>query len=126
MENATIERMMMTVNVKDVSDKSSCIGFIGFGIWFNGKDFMVAQYKSSPTKWYFFVYDAMNIDERLIENADDNFSYGQRVSELAPSNGHVNGSTFIYDSATDTMLHKIGTDWWCTECNSPSFLFEIS
>jgi len=36
MENTTTVRMSMTVNVKDVSNKSSCVGFVGQGTWFDG------------------------------------------------------------------------------------------
>ena len=57
MENTTTQRMVMRVRIQDVSDKSSCIEFVGQGTWFDGKSFIVAQYKSNPTSFYFFVYD---------------------------------------------------------------------
>ena len=125
MENTTIQRMAMTVKIQDVSHKSSCVGFIGFGTWFDGKSFMVAQYQSNPTKWYFFVYDVITVDERWFESSSENFSYGRQVSELNPSNGLVFGSTFTYDSVRDTMEQRLGTSGWTLACNPPSFLFEI-
>jgi hypothetical protein len=125
MENTTIQRMEMTVKIQDVSHKSSCVGYIGFGTWFDGKSFMVAQYQSNPTKWYFFVYDVLTVDERLFENPAETFSYGRQISELNPANGLVCGSTFTYNSAKDTMEQRLGTSQWQLACNPPSFLFEI-
>ena len=126
MENTTIQRMEMTVKIQDVSHKSSCVGYIGFGTWFDGKSFMVVQYQSNPTKWYFFVYDVDTVDERWFENPSETFSYGRMISELNPANGLVSGSTFTYNSARDTMEQRLGTSQWQLACNPPSFLFEIA
>jgi hypothetical protein len=126
MENTTIQRMEMTVKIQDVSHKSSYVGYIGFGTWFDGKPFMVAQYQSNPTKWYFFVYDVITVDERWFQSSSDTFSYGRQISELNPANGLVSGSTFTYNSANDTMEQRLGTSEWLVACNPPSFLFEIS
>lgn len=128
MENTTTQRMEMIVDVKDVSTKSSCIKYIGFGDWFNGKSFMVVQYQSNPTKWYFFVHDTMSVDERFFKYQaewDEKFSYGRLVSELNPVNGIVNGSTFTYDSVRDTMEQRLGTSEWTVACNPPKFMFAI-
>jgi hypothetical protein len=127
MENTTTERMMMTVNVKDVSDKSSCIGYIGFGTWFDGKDFMVAQYQANPTQWYFFVYDNLQNPESLIHGHLEGFSYGNEVWQMNPINGNFYGTTFIYNSQQDKMLYqKQKFDFYHEVKTPPSFLFEIS
>ena len=57
MENTTTKRMVMRVRLSDVSDKSSAIEYVGQGTWFDGKSFVVAQYKSNPSHFYFFVYN---------------------------------------------------------------------
>ena len=119
MENTTTVRMSMTVSVKDVSNLSSCIGFVGQGTWFDGKSFIVTQYKANPTYWYFFVYNSFTPEENYFEGVG---SYGNEIWHLNPDNGEMVGKTYLYCTMVDRLYvpHELDAD------KSPSFLFEIS
>ena len=120
MENTTTVRMSMTVNAKDVSDKSSCIGFVGQGTWFDGKSFIVTQYKANPTCWYFFVYDVFTPEENYFDGVG---SFGNEIWHLNPDNGEMCGKTYLYSSMTDRLYVPYGISQ--PKEKSPSFLFVI-
>ena len=121
MENTTTVRMSMTVNVKDVSNNSSCIGFVGQGTWFDGKSFIVTQYKANPTCWYFFVYDIFILtEENYFEGVT---SYGNEIWHLNPDNGEMCGKTYLYSPMTDRLYVPYGISQ--PKEKSPSFLFVI-
>ncbi len=71
MENTTVQRMVMRVRIQDVSNRSSAIEYVGQGTWFDGKSFIVAQYKAKEMEkermikfcidW--FISREMNIKE---------------------------------------------------------------
>jgi len=123
MENTTTVRMSMVVNVKDVSDNSSCIGFVGQGTWFDGKSFIVTQYKENPTCWYFFVYDIFILtEENYFEGVT---SYGNEIWHLNPDNGGMCGKTYLYSTMTDRLYVPFGISQPTKE-TSPTFLFAIS
>jgi len=122
MENTTTVRMSMTVNIKDVSDKSSCIGFVGQGTWFDGKSFIVTQYKANPTCWYFFVYDVFAPAENYFDGVN---SFGNEIWHLNPDNGEMCGKTYLYSTMTDRLYGPFAISQPTKE-KSPTFLFEIS
>ena len=119
MENTTTVRMSMTVNVKDVSNKSSCVGFVGQGTWFDGKSFIVTQYKANPTCWYFFVYDVFAPEENYFDGVG---SFGNEIWHLNPDNGEMCGKTYLYSSMLDKMYEPYAIT---PVVESPSFLFEM-
>ena len=125
MENTTTHRMTMTVKIKDVSEKSSCIKHIGFGTWFNGKHYMVAQYKANPTQWYFFVYDTLQNPETLICGHLEGFSYGREVWQMNPMNNYFYGVLFVYNSENDMMLLKTHSTSAYTTTFPPVFNFDV-
>lgn len=125
MENTTTVRMSMTVQVKDVSKKSSYIGFVGQGTWFDGKSFIVTQYQANPTCWYFFVYNDFVPQENFFNGFDGVYSYGNEIWNLNPDNGHFSGIVYLYSTMTDTLYIPYSISQPKRE-TSPTFLFEIS
>ncbi len=125
MENTTIQRMEMTVKIQDVSHKSSCVGYIGFGTWFDGKSFIVTQYKANPSYWYFFVYNDFVPAENHFEGFGSIYSYGKEIWHLNPDNGNISGKTYLYSTMTDTLYIPFSISQPNKE-TSPTFLFEIS
>jgi hypothetical protein len=125
MENTTTVRMSMTVNVKDVSKKSSCIGFVGQGTWFDGKPFIVTQYQASPSYWYFFVYNDFVPQENFFNGFDGIYSYGKEIWHLNPDNGYFSGIVYLYSAMTETLYIPYSISQPKKE-TSPTFLFEIS
>ena len=113
--------MVMRVRLDDVSDKSSCIEYVGQGTWFDGKSFIVTQYKANPSVFYFFVYNefvpAYNYFDEM------NYGFGKEIYQLNPDNGYFSGKTYIYSSMLDKMYEPYAIN---PVVESPSFLFEIS
>ena len=120
MENTTTQRMVMRVRIQDVSDKSSCIEYVGQGTWFDGKSFIVTQYKANPSVFYFFVYNefvpAYNYFDEM------NSGFGNEIFQLNPDNGYFSGKTYIYSSMLDKMYEPYAIT---SVLNSPCCLFEI-
>jgi len=120
MENTTTQRMVMRVRLEDVSDRSSCIGYVGQGTWFDGKSFIVTQYKANPSVFYFFVYNefvpAYNYFDEM------NYGFGNKIHQLNPDNGNFSGKTYVYSSMLDKMYEPYAIN---PVVESPSFLFEI-
>ena len=110
----------MTVKVEDVGGISSCIGFVGQGIWFDGKSFIVTQYKANPSCFYFFVYNefvpAFNYFDEM------NSGFGNEIHQLNPDNGYFSGKTYVYSSMLDKMYEPYAIT---PVVESPSFLFEM-
>jgi hypothetical protein len=125
MENTAKVRMSMTVHVEDVSDKSSCIGYVGQGTWFDGKAFIVTQYKANPAYWYFFVYNDFVPQENFFANFSNIYSYGNEIWHLNPDNGHFSGIVYLFSAMTDTLYIPFSISQPNKE-TSPTFLFEIS
>ena len=125
MENTTTVRMSMTVHVEDVSDKSSCIGYVGQGTWFDGKAFVVTQYKASPAYWYFFVYNDFVPQDNFFANFSNIYSYGNEIWHLNPDNGNFSGTVYLFSTMTDTLYIPFSISQPSKE-TSPTFLFEIS
>jgi len=125
MENTTTVRMSMTVQVEDVSDKSSCIGYVGQGTWFDGKAFIVTQYKANPAYWYFFVYNDFIPQENFFKGFEGVYSYGNEIWHLNPDNGHFSGIVYLFSAMTDTLYIPFSISQPNKE-TSPTFLFEIS
>jgi hypothetical protein len=117
--------MSMTVQVKDVSKKSSCIGFVGQGTWFDGKSFIVTQYKANPAYWYFFVYNDFVPQENFFKGFEGVYSYGNEIWHLNPDNGHFSGIVYLFSAMTDTLYIPFSISQPNKE-TSPTFLFEIS
>ena len=120
MENTTTQRLVMRVRIDDVSNRSSAIAYVGQGTWFDGKSFIVTQYKNNTSCFYFFVYNyfvpAYNYFDGL------NSGFGKEIHELNPDNGNFSGKTYVYS----TMLDKMHDPHAITPVlNSPCFLFEI-
>ncbi len=93
MENTTTQRMVMRVRIQDVSNKSSAIEFVGQGTWFDGKSFIVAQYKSNPHNVYFFVYDSFVPASNWFDEM--NAGIGNEIWHLNPDNGNYSGKTYV-------------------------------
>jgi hypothetical protein len=125
MKNTTKVRMSMTVHVEDVSDKSSCIGYVGQGTWFDGKAFIVTQYKANPAYWYFFVYNDFVPQENFFANFSNIYSYGKEIWHLNPDNGHFSGIVYLFSAMTDTLYIPFSISQPNKE-TSPTFFFEIS
>jgi hypothetical protein len=125
MENTTKVRMSMTVHVEDVSDKSSCIGYVGQGTWFDGKAFIVTQYKANPACWYFFVYNSFVPQDNFFANFSNIYSYGNEIWHLNPDNGNFSGTVYLFSTMTDTLYIPFSISQPSKE-TSPTFLFEIS
>ena len=125
MENTTKVRMSMTVHVEDVSDKSSCIGYVGQGTWFDGKAFIVTQYKANPAYWYFFVYNSFVPQDNFFANFSNIYSYGNEIWHLNPDNGNFSGTVYLFSTMTDTLYIPFSISQPNKE-TSPTFLFEIS
>jgi hypothetical protein len=125
MENTTKVRMSMTVHVEDVSDKSSCIGYVGQGTWFDGKAFIVTQYKANPAYWYFFVYNSFVPQDNFFANFSNIYSYGNEIWHLNPDNGNFSGTVYLFSTMTDTLYIPFSISQPSKE-TSPTFLFEIS
>ena len=120
MENTTTKRMVMRVRLSDVSDKSSAIEYVGQGTWFDGKSFVVAQYKSNPSHFYFFVYNEFVPPYNYFDEM--NSGIGNEIWQLSPDNGNYSGKTYVYNSGLDKMYEPYAIN---PVLNSPSFLFEI-
>ena len=120
MENTTTQRMVMRVRLEDVSDRSSAIAYVGQGTWFDGKSYIVAQYKSNPSNFYFFVYKdfvpAYNYFDEM------NAGIGNEIHQLNPDNGYFSGKTYVYSSMLDKMYEPYAVS---PVLNSPCCLFEI-
>ena len=120
MENTTTQRMVMRVRIEDVSDRSSCIGYVGQGTWFDGKSFIVTQYKANTSCFYFFVYNDFVPDYNYFDSMNSGF--GNEIYQLNPDNGNFSGKTYVYS----TMLDKMYEPYAITPViESPTFLFEI-
>ena len=115
----------MTVHVEDVSDKSSCIGYVGQGTWFDGKAFIVTQYKANPACWYFFVYNSFVPQDNFFANFSNIYSYGNEIWHLNPDNGNFSGTVYLFSTMTDTLYIPFSISQPSKE-TSPTFLFEIS
>jgi hypothetical protein len=124
MENTTV-RMSMTVQVEDVGGISSCIGFVGQGIWFDGKSFIVTQYKANPAYWYFFVYNDFTPEANYFHELPVDFSIGNEIWHLNPDNGQVPGTVYLFSTMTDTLYIPFSISQPKKE-TSPTFLFEIN
>ena len=120
MENTTTQRMVMRVRLEDVSDRSSCIGYVGQGTWFDGKSFIVTQYKANPSSFYFFVYNDFVPDYNYFDSMNSGF--GNEIYQLNPDNGNFSGKTYIYSSMLDKLYEPYAIN---PVVKSPSFLFEI-
>ena len=120
MENTTTQRMVMRVRLQDVSDRSSAIEYVGQGTWFDGKSYIVAQYKSNPSNFYFFVYNdfvpAYNYFGEM------NAGIGKEIWKLNPENGKFSGKTYVYSSILDKMYEPYAIS---PVLNSPCCIFEI-
>ncbi len=120
MENTTLQRMVMRVRLQDVSDRSSAIEYVGQGTWFDGKSYIVAQYKSNPSNFYFFVYNdfvpAYNYFGEM------NAGIGKEIWKLNPENGKFSGKTYVYSSMLDKMYEPYAIS---PVLNSPCCIFEI-
>lgn len=120
MENTTKQRMVMRVRLEDVSDRSSCIAYVGQGTWFDGKHFIVTQYKANPSVYYFFVYN-----DQIPYNYFGDFkgSYGKEIWTANPDNGEMAGTTYIYSPSLDRLYKPFSPNpnW----DNSPAFIFEM-
>ena len=120
MENTTTQRMVMRVRIDDVSDRSSCIGYVGQGTWFDGKSFIVTQYKANTSCFYFFVYNdfvpAFNYFDSM------NYGIGKEIWQLNPENGNYSGKTYVYSTMLDKMYEPYAVS---PVLNSPCCLFEI-
>ena len=120
MENTTVQQMVMRVRILDVSDRSSSIEYVGQGTWFDGKPFIVTQYKSNPTNFYFFVYNDFVPDYNYFDAM--NSGIGKEIWDLNPDNGHYSGTTYIYSTMTNKMYEPYAVS---PVLNSPCFLFDI-
>ena len=120
MENTTTQRMVMRVRIQDVSNRSSAIEFVGQGTWFDGKSFIVAQYKSNPYNVYFFVYDSFVPETNWFDEM--NAGIGNEIWHLNPDNGNYSGKTYVYSKLTDKLYDPYAISPVKT---SPAFLFEI-
>ena len=120
MENTTTQRMVMRVRIQDVSNRSSAIEFVGQGTWFDGKSFIVAQYKSNPTSFYFFVYDFLVPEYNYFDAM--NSGIGKEIWDLNPDNGIYSGKTYVYSKMTDKLYDRYAVS---PVKNSPAFLFEV-
>ena len=120
MENTTTKRMVMRVRLDDVSDKSSCIEYVGQGTWFDGKSFIVTQYKANPSCFYFFVYNEFVPAYNYF--AEMNSGFGNEIHQLNPDNGYFSGKTYVYSSMLDKMYEPYAIT---PVVESPSFLFEM-
>ena len=120
MENTTTQRMVMRVRLQDVSDRSSAIEYVGQGTWFDGKSYIVAQYKANPSNFYFFVYNefvpAFNYFDEM------NSGFGNEIYQLNPDNGYFSGKTYVYSSMLDKMYEPYAIT---PVVESPSFIFEM-
>ena len=120
MENTTTKRMVMRVRIQDVGNRSSAIEYVGQGTWFDGKSYIVAQYKANPSNFYFFVYNefvpAYNYFDEM------NAGIGNEIWQLNPENGNYSGKTFVYSSMLDKMYDPYAVN---PVVESPSLLFEI-
>ena len=120
MENTTAQRMVMRVRLDDVSDRSSAIAYVGQGTWFDGKSFIVAQYKSNPSNFYFFVYNdfvpAYNYFDEM------NAGIGNEIWQLNPDNGNYSGKTYVYSLMTGKLYEPYAIN---PALNSPAFIFDM-
>lgn len=119
MENTTTQRMVMRVRLQDVSNKSTAIEFVGQGTWFDGKSFIVAQYKSNPYNVYFFVYNDFVPEYNYFDAM--NAGIGNEIHQLNPDNGYFSGKTYVYSKMTDKLYDPYAIS---PVQNSPAFLFE--
>jgi hypothetical protein len=112
--------MVMRVRLEDVSDRSSAVEYVGQGTWFDGKSYIVAQYKSNPSNFYFFVYNdfvpAYNYFGEM------NAGIGKEIWKLNPENGKFSGKTYVYSSMLDKMYEPYAIS---PVLNSPCCIFEI-
>jgi hypothetical protein len=112
--------MVMRVRLNDVSDRSSAIEYVGQGTWFDGKSYIVAQYKANPSNFYFFVYNdfvpAYNYFGEM------NAGIGKEIWKLNPENGKFSGKTYVYSSMLDKMYEPYAIS---PVLNSPCCIFEI-
>ena len=120
MENTIKERMVMRVRIQDVSDRSSAIEFVGQGTWFDGKPFIVTQYKANPSIFYFFVYNEFVPEYNFFDEMNDGID--QAIWSLNPHNSIVSGTTYLYVSALDRLFIPFRPESIIE--NSPRFLFE--
>ena len=120
MENTTTHRMVMRVRIDDVSDRSSAIAYVGQGTWFDGKSFIVTQYKANTSSFYFFVYNDFVPDYNYFDSMNNGF--GKEIHQLNPDNGYFSGKTYVYSSMLDKMYEPYAIT---PVVESPSFLFEI-
>ena len=120
MENTTTQRMVMRVRILDVSNRSSSIEYVGQGTWFDGKPFIVAQYKSNPTNFYFFVYNDFVPEYNYFDSM--NYGIGKEIWQLNPENGKYSGKTYVYSAMLDKMYEPYAVS---PVQSSPCCLFEI-
>lgn len=110
----------MRVRIKDVSDRSSAIEYVGQGTWFDGKSFIVARYKDNPTNFYFFVYDSFVPAYNYFGMMDNGF--GNEIRNLNPEYGQFSGKTYCYNSMLDELYQPYS---FSQSDKSPAFIFEI-
>ena len=110
----------MRVRIQDVSNRSSCIEYVGQGTWFDGRPYIVTQYKSNPTNFYFFVYNDFVPDYNNFDAM--NYGIGKEIWKLNPENGNYSGQTFIYSTMLDKMYEPYAVN---PVQSSPCCLFEI-
>ena len=120
MENTTTQRMVMRVRLQDVSDRSTAIEYVGQGTWFDGRPYIVTQYKSNPTNFYFFVYDFLVPEYNYFDAM--NSGIGKEIWDLNPDNGIYSGQTFVFNTMLDKMYEPYA---FSAVKNSPCCLFEI-
>jgi hypothetical protein len=120
MENTITQQMVMRIRLSDVSDRSSAIEYVGQGTWFDGKSFIVAQYKSNPTNFYFFVYDSFVPEYNYFDAMDSGI--GNEIWQLNPDNGNYSGKTYTYSTMSNKMYEPYAIS---PVLSSPCLLFEI-
>ena len=120
MENTTTQRMVLRVRIQDVGNRSSAIEYVGQGTWFDGKSFIVAQYKSNPTYFYFFVYNDFVPEYNYFDAM--NSGIGKEIWDLNPESGNYSGQTFVYSTMLDKMYEPYSVS---PVQSSPCCLFEV-
>ena len=120
MENTIEKRLVMRVRLQDVSDRSSAIEYVGQGTWFDGKSFIVTQYKANPSNFYFFVYDSFVPEYNYFGGMDKGF--GNEIWNLNPENGQFSGKTYVYSTMTQHLYSPYGIS---PVVKSPAFIFEM-
>ena len=88
--------------------------------WFDGKSYIVAQYKSNLSNFYFFVYDSFVPEYNYF--GEMNKGFGQEILNLNPENGHFSGKTYVYNTMTQNLYSPYAIS---PIIKSPVFRFEM-